>query len=87
MVVWNEVGTCTQYVYKAETGSDLKLTNYGVFNGADNGVAVFVTTPDGEDEKPTLPSGMFWMKATIGQAQKDNWSSRSILTCSGTRIL
>ena len=45
VVVWNEVGTCTQYVYKAETGSDLKLTNYGVFNGADNGVAVFVTTP------------------------------------------
>lgn len=45
VVVWNEVGTCTQYVYKAETGSDLKLTNYGVFNDADNGVAVFVTTP------------------------------------------
>lgn len=45
VVVWNEVGTCTQYVYKAETGSDLKLTNYGVFNDANNGVAVFVTTP------------------------------------------
>lgn len=45
VVVWNEVGTCTQYVYKAETGSDLKLTNLGVFNDADNGVAVFVTTP------------------------------------------
>lgn len=45
VVVWNEVGTCTQYVYKAETGKELKLTNYGVFNGANNGVAVFVTTP------------------------------------------
>lgn len=45
VVVWNEVGTCTQYVYKAETGEELKLTNYGVFNGAENGVAVFVTTP------------------------------------------
>lgn len=52
VVVWNEVGTCTQYVYKAETGSDLKLTNLGVAYGANNGVAVFVTTPDGEDEKP-----------------------------------
>lgn len=47
VVVWNEVGTCTQYVYKTakEDGKELKLTNYGVFNGADNGVAVFVTTP------------------------------------------
>ena len=45
VVVWNEVGTCTQYVYKAETGKELKLTNCGVFNDADNGVAVFVTTP------------------------------------------
>lgn len=45
VVVWNEVGTCTQYVYKAETGKELKLTNLGVFNDADNGVAVFVTTP------------------------------------------
>ena len=44
VVVWNEVGTCTQYVYKAE-GDVQKLTNLGVFNGADNGVAVFVTTP------------------------------------------
>ena len=53
VVVWNEVGTCTQYVYKAETGSNLKLTNYGVFNGADNGVAVFVTTPAKDaDGKP-----------------------------------
>lgn len=53
VVVWNEVGTCTQYVYKAETGSDLKLTNYGVFNDADNGVAVFVTTPvKGADGNP-----------------------------------
>ena len=55
VVVWNEVGTCTQYVYKAETGSNLKLTNYGVFNGANNGVAVFVTTPDGEEVKPYTP--------------------------------
>ena len=45
VVVWNEVGTCTQYVYKAETGKELKLTNLGVFNGENNGVAVFVTTP------------------------------------------
>lgn len=45
VVVWNEVGTCAQYVYKAETGSDLKLTNLGVAYGVDNGVAVFVTTP------------------------------------------
>lgn len=54
VVVWNEVGTCKQYVYKTAKvdGEELKLTNYGVFNGADNGVAVFVTTPDGEDEKP-----------------------------------
>ena len=53
VVVWNEVGTCTQYVYKAETGSDLKLTNLGVAYGADNGVAVFVTTPDkGTDGNP-----------------------------------
>lgn len=44
VVVWNEVGTCTQYVYKAE-GDVQKLTNLGVFNDADNGVAVFVTTP------------------------------------------
>lgn len=43
VVVWNEVGTCTQYVYKVEGAQ--KLTNLGVFNGADNGVAVFVTTP------------------------------------------
>lgn len=47
VVVWNEVGTCTQYVYKTAKvdGEELKLTNYGVFNGANNGVAVFVTTP------------------------------------------
>ena len=51
VVVWNEVGTCTQYVYKAE-GDVQKLTNLGVFNGADNGVAVFVTTPDGKEGKP-----------------------------------
>ena len=54
VVVWNEVGTCTQYVYKAE-GDVQKLTNLGVFNGADNGVAVFVTTPakdaDGKAEE------------------------------------
>ena len=55
VVVWNEVGTCTQYVYKAETGKELKLTNCGVFNGANNGVAVFVTTPDGEEVKPYTP--------------------------------
>ncbi len=55
VVVWNEVGTCTQYVYKAETGSDLKLTNLGVAYGVDNGVAVFVTTPDGEEGKPYTP--------------------------------
>lgn len=52
VVVWNEVGTCKQYVYKAETGKELKLTNYGVAYGANNGVAVFVTTPDGEEGKP-----------------------------------
>ena len=50
VVVWNEVGTCTQYVYKVEGAQ--KLTNLGVFNGADNGVAVFVTTPDGKEGKP-----------------------------------
>lgn len=55
VVVWNEVGTCTQYVYKAETGSDLKLTNLGVAYGANDGVAVFVTTPDGEEGKPYTP--------------------------------
>lgn len=47
VVVWNEVGTCKQYVYKTAKvdGEELKLTNLGVFNDADNGVAVFVTTP------------------------------------------
>lgn len=57
VVVWNEVGTCKQYVYKTAKvdGEELKLTNYGVFNGADNGVAVFVTTPDGKEGKAYTP--------------------------------
>lgn len=55
VVVWNEVGTCTQYVYKAETGKELKLTNLGVFNGENNGVTVFVTTPAKDaDGKPVI---------------------------------
>lgn len=74
VVVWNEVGTCTQYVYKAETGKELKLTNYGVFNGADNGVAVFVTTPDGEDEKPYTSQRDVLDKENKPTGEKeDNW--------------
>ena len=73
VVVWNEVGTCTQYVYKAETGSDLKLTNYGVFNGADNGVAVFVTTPDGKEGKPYTAQRDVLDKNGDRTGTEDNW--------------
>ena len=74
VVVWNEVGTCTQYVYKAETGSDLKLTNYGVFNGANNGVAVFVTTPDGKEGKPYTAQRDVLDKENKPTGEKeDNW--------------
>lgn len=74
VVVWNEVGTCTQYVYKAETGKELKLTNFGVFNDADNGIAVFVTTPDGEDEKPyTSQRDVLDEKNKPTGEKEDNW--------------
>lgn len=48
VVVWNEVGTCSEsYTYKYNSDGDVatRLTNLGVAYGADNGVAVFVTTP------------------------------------------
>lgn len=73
VVVWNEVGTCTQYVYKAETGKELKLTNYGVFNGADNGVAVFVTTPDGKEGKPYTAQRDVLDKNGDRTGTEDNW--------------
>ena len=72
VVVWNEVGTCTQYVYKAETGSNLKLTNYGVFNCANNGVAVFVTTPDGEEVKAYTPDRDV-LDESGKQTRENNW--------------
>lgn len=72
VVVWNEVGTCTQYVYKAETGKELKLTNYGVFNDADNGVAVFVTTPDGEEVKAYTPDRDV-LDESGKQTRENNW--------------
>ena len=70
VVVWNEVGTCTQYVYKTAKvdGEELKLTNYGVFNGANNGVAVFVTTPVKDaDGKP--------VKDADGKVQEDAYTA------------
>lgn len=73
VVVWNEVGTCTQYVYKAETGKELKLTNYGVFNGADNGVAVFVTTPDGKEVKAYTPDRDVLDERGNRTGTEDNW--------------
>lgn len=73
VVVWNEVGTCTQYVYKAETGKELKLTNYGVAYGANNGVAVFVTTPDGEDEKPYTSQWDVLDERGNRTGTEDNW--------------
>ena len=73
VVVWNEVGTCTQYVYKAETGSDLKLTNLGVFNGANNGVAVFVTTPDGKEGKAYTPDRDVLDERGNRTGTEDNW--------------
>lgn len=73
VVVWNEVGTCTQYVYKAETGSDLKLTNLGVAYGADNGVAVFVTTPDGKEGKPYTAQRDVLDKNGDRTGTEDNW--------------
>lgn len=73
VVVWNEVGTCTQYVYKAETGKELKLTNYGVFNGADNGVAVFVTTPDGKEGKPYTAQRDVLDESGNRTGTEDNW--------------
>ena len=73
VVVWNEVGTCTQYVYKAEMGKELKLTNLGVFNGADNGVAVFVTTPDGEEGKPYTAQRDVLDKNGDRTGAEDNW--------------
>ena len=48
VVVWNEVGTCSErYTYKYNSDGDVatRLTNLGVAYGANNGVAVFVTTP------------------------------------------
>lgn len=77
VVVWNEVGTCTQYVYKAEGAQ--KLTNLGVFNGADNGVAVFVTTPvkdaDGKAEEKaytaTEDGNPIWVKQVNFDVQWD----------------
>lgn len=71
VVVWNEVGTCTQYVYKAEGAQ--KLTNLGVFNGADNGVAVFVTTPDGEEGKPYTAQRDVLDKNGDRTGAEDNW--------------
>lgn len=73
VVVWNEVGTCTQYVYKAETGKELKLTNLGVFNDADNGVAVFVTTPDGKEGKPYTAQRDVLDKNGDRTGTEDNW--------------
>lgn len=58
VVVWNEVGTCSErYTYKYNSDGDVatRLTNLGVAYGANNGVAVFVTTPDGEKVKPYTP--------------------------------
>ena len=43
VAVWNKVGTCTLAVYKVD--GEQKLTNLGVSYGANDGVAVFVTTP------------------------------------------
>lgn len=73
VVVWNEVGTCTQYVYKAETGSDLKLTNLGVAYGVDNGVAVFVTTPDGKEGKPYTAQRDVLDESNNRTGAEDNW--------------
>lgn len=75
VVVWNEVGTCKQYVYKTAKvdGEELKLTNYGVFNGANNGVAVFVTTPDGEDGKPYTPDRDVLDERGNRTGTEDNW--------------
>lgn len=71
VVVWNEVGTCTQYVYKVEGAQ--KLTNLGVFNGADNGVAVFVTTPDGKEGKPYTSQRDVLDKNGDRTGTEDNW--------------
>ena len=71
VVVWNEVGTCTQYVYKVEGAQ--KLTNYGVFNGADNGVAVFVTTPDGKEVKAYTPDRDVLDERGNRTGTEDNW--------------
>lgn len=73
VVVWNEVGTCTQYVYKAETGSDLKLTNLGVAYGANDGVAVFVTTPDGKEGKPYTAQRDVLDESNNRTGTEDNW--------------
>lgn len=58
VVVWNEVGTCSEsYTYKYNSDGDVatRLTNYGVAYGAENGVAVFVTTPVKDaDGKPVI---------------------------------
>ena len=71
VVVWNEVGTCTQYVYKVEGAQ--KLTNLGVFNGADNGVAVFVTTPDGKEGKPYTAQRDVLDESNNRTGTEDNW--------------
>lgn len=75
VVVWNEVGTCSErYTYKYNSDGDVatRLTNLGVAYGADNGVAVFVTTPDGEDGKPYTAQRDV-LDESGKQTREDNW--------------